>query len=152
MNPVRAFSAINSVIPASIPRTSELAQPVSGLTASTKPYSFQAAHRRWSAPYRIPVLRIRRRNSPKIFRIIRKSLRQLQTPQFVNLRRHDRVREIIGIFIMLPAKIKPGMRILMREKWGMRSHVGNLIEFESRSLPLIPYRWRQRMGTRREPE
>ena len=36
--PVRAFSAISSMIPRSIPRTHWLYHPVCGLNASTKPY------------------------------------------------------------------------------------------------------------------
>src|SRR6201984_2396612 len=53
---------------------------------------------------------------------------------------------------MQAAKIEPGMRVLVREERSVRSDISDLIEFETRPLPFVPYRRRQRVGARSEAQ
>src|ERR1700722_16021399 len=56
----------------------------------------------------------------------------------MNVGGNRQISKIIRILIMLPAKIKPGLRILMHEQRSKRTNVPQAIVFERASLPGIP--------------
>src|SRR5215472_9612120 len=71
-------------------------------------------HGRGPAPDGVPVFRVRSAHAPQIVGIVGKALRQLHTPQLVDLGGYNRVCEIVAVLVVNSAKAEPGVRILMR--------------------------------------
>src|ERR1700682_1779631 len=66
----------------------------------------------------------------------------------MNVRGNGGVPEIVRIPVMLAAKVKPGLGILMYEQGSKRANIADTVIFKYRSLPGVPTLGRQRMGPR----
>src|SRR5215469_897240 len=70
---------------------------------------------RRSAPNDVAMFRVRGGYAPQIIAVIGKLGSQLQTETPVDIRGDNRVLEVVRILVFLPAKIEPGLRILVYE-------------------------------------
>src|SRR5882762_8822672 len=106
-------------------------------------------HRRWPAPRHIAARRVRRRDSPQFAGIIGKLTGERRTEQLVGLRRGDGVVEVVGVGVLLVAKVEPGVGILVDKQWraGIRD-VSQALVSQRRTRKCLPCARRNRVRGR----
>src|SRR4030095_9193462 len=92
--------------------------------------------RRWATPNHVAPRRIRSRNSPHLLPEVWKPFSKRDTESSVRFRGCARVLEVILPHAAPPAKIKPGMTVLVNEQW--RRRVGGSAD-EPQPLELHPW-------------
>src|ERR1700726_351152 len=100
--------------------------------------SIDRARCRRPSPHDIAFRRIRGRDAPKVFAVVGELRSQVQTEAPMDSGGDDRVLEIVGILVMLVAKIKPSLGILMNEERSERTDIADAVVFECRPFPSAP--------------
>src|SRR5215472_15075980 len=88
------------------------------------------------------MLRIRRGDAPEILAVPRILIAQAQAETLMSQCRRDRVLEVIGVCVALPAKIHPGVSRLVNEEWCIVADVFQSFVFKNWTLPRLPRRCR----------
>src|ERR1017187_6502909 len=106
-------------------------------------------HRRRPAPFHIAVDRVRRSDSPQIVRIVGELTGERHTEQLMSLRGRYGVVEVVSVGVLLAAKIKPGMGVLVNEQWGVEiRNISKTLISQRRPRKCLPCACRDRVDGR----